>query len=72
MPLYEYHCRSCGVRFELLRPMRRADEPATCPQGHPGAERALSMFAAVTRGRDSEPASFGGGCACGGSCACGA
>lgn len=72
MPLYEYYCRACGTKFELLRPMSRAVEPASCPQGHPGAERTLSLFAAVTRGENAEPAAAGGGCACGGACACGA
>ncbi|HEY8492173.1 MAG TPA: zinc ribbon domain-containing protein [Dehalococcoidia bacterium] len=71
MPLYEYYCRTCGTKFELLRPMSRAEEPAACPQGHPGAERTVSLFAAVTRGGTPEPA--GGGCACGGAgCACSA
>ncbi|TAK66183.1 MAG: zinc ribbon domain-containing protein [Dehalococcoidia bacterium] len=68
MPLYEYHCRRCAAKFELLRPMSRADEPATCPNGHGAATRTLSVFARV--GRDAVPefdaSPSSGGCACGG------
>lgn len=77
MPLYEYYCPSCPGRFEMLRPMNRATEPATCPEGHNGAKRTLSMFAAVSResGPGIAPPAFGmqgsGGCGCGGACACG-
>ena len=63
MPLYEYYCRRCEQRFELLRPVARMDEPALCPKGHDGGERVLSIFAAFSQG--------GGGCAgcSAGSCA---
>lgn len=72
MPLYEYYCRRCGSKFELLRPMSRMDDPATCPRGHEGGERVLSAFAALRRGEDgSVSAVGGGGCAgcAGGACA---
>ena len=40
MPLYEYTCRGCGNRFELL--VRRADVPA-CPScGSDDLEKLLS------------------------------
>jgi hypothetical protein len=45
--------------------MAEASEPATCPDGHPGAVRLLSAFAAV--GSAPAPAPAG---PCGGSCAC--
>ena len=75
MPLYEYYCRTCTGRFELLRPMARAAEPATCPSGHSKAERVVSLNAArAWDGADATTALGGsrgcGGCA-GGSCACG-
>lgn len=75
MPLYEYRCPTCAARFELLRPMSRASEPATCPAGHPGAERVLSLFAARSQESGGAATSLAGGCAscAGGSCAsCGA
>ncbi len=71
MPLYEYYCSRCGSRFELLRPVARMDEPATCPAGHEGAERVLSVFAAFSSGDGGQTALGGGGCAAcaGGHCA---
>ncbi len=69
MPLYEYYCTKCTAKYELLRPMSRSDESATCPSGHGGGTRTLSMFAAVSKGANetSMPMpSSGGGCACGG------
>ena len=74
MPLYEYYCKKCSAKFEMLRPMSRSDEPAACPEGHAGALRTLSVFAAIGRaGSDSsyDMPSAGGGCACGGACSCG-
>jgi putative FmdB family regulatory protein len=74
MPLYEYFCRNCAAKFELLRPMARADEPATCPKGHGTATRMLSVFARARRGEvaDFEQMPSAGGCACGGrGCGCG-
>lgn len=41
MPLYEYVCSDCNIKFDQLRPVGRMNEPASCPQGHswrrPGA-----------------------------------
>jgi len=72
MPLYEYYCRTCAGKFELLRPASRADEPAACPQGHTGAARTLSVFVAFAkRGGSPQPMPSGAGCACGGAgCGC--
>jgi putative FmdB family regulatory protein len=64
MPLYEYYCPQCEMRFELLRPMGRSDDPVTCPNGHEGAQRVLSVFSAVSKGADGETAAIGGGSAC--------
>ncbi len=71
MPIYEYYCRRCQARFELLRPISRMDEPATCPQGHAGAERVLSLFAAFSSGSEGKTSLGGSGCAgcAGGHCA---
>ena len=72
MALYEYYCPTCETKFEQLRPMSRSSEPAVCPEGHEGAMRLLSVFAAVGKGEDGEPVSLAGGCGCGGACSCGA
>ena len=72
MPVYEYYCLRCEAKFELLLPMSRMDEPAACPEGHAGAERVLSTFAALGKGADgSVSAASSGGCAgcAGGACA---
>jgi putative FmdB family regulatory protein len=74
MPLYEFYCPPCGVQFEVLRPMSKSDEPATCPSGHQTSNRVVSMFATFSRGADGQLQPItdsAGGCACGGACACG-
>ncbi len=60
MPLYEYFCPICSQKFELLRPMSRSEEPATCPNGHPGANRIISLFASFTKGEDGGVSAVGG------------
>ncbi len=74
MPLYEYYCKTCQRKFELLRPMSRADEEAACPQGHGGAERALSLFASFSKGNGGSATALGGsgGCAACSSASCAA
>ncbi|MFJ5232227.1 zinc ribbon domain-containing protein [Kitasatospora sp. NPDC088391] len=70
MPRYDFRCRACGATFELSRPMAEANDPATCPQGHPDTVKLLSTVA-VTGGAagSSAPApSGGGGGCCGGGC----
>jgi putative FmdB family regulatory protein len=64
MPLYEYFCQRCGDKFELLRSMSWSEEPATCPEGHEGAERVLSTFASFSKGADGMSTPVGGGSAC--------
>jgi putative FmdB family regulatory protein len=66
---YEYRCPTCESHFELRRPMSESSSVATCPDGHAGAVRLLSVFAAVTGGASSSPAPMAGG-SCGGACAC--
>jgi putative FmdB family regulatory protein len=79
MPIYEYFCRDCHLKYEERRPMSASDDAATCPQCHEqNSVRVLSMIAMHVGGRSidsapSESASLaaGGGC-CGGACGCGA
>jgi len=75
MPVYEYVCTTCRGRFEKLRSMDTAQETTPCPDCGTPAARALSVFAAFTRGDNGEmQAMSGGGCGCGtgGACACAA
>jgi putative FmdB family regulatory protein len=70
MPIYEYVCRECEARFEKLRPLSKADAPIVCARcGSSATTRALSLFAAISRGSNGETrqvSGTGGGC---GSCA---
>jgi putative FmdB family regulatory protein len=38
MPIYEFHCQSCGS-FEVRRPIAEASAPATCPDCQQPASR---------------------------------
>jgi putative FmdB family regulatory protein len=74
VPLYEYRCRTCETTFEARRPMAESSEPTTCPEGHPGAVRLLSVFASV--GSSGAPSGAGApsqmpmGGGCGAACGC--
>jgi putative FmdB family regulatory protein len=78
MALYEYKCSDCEERFELMRSMNAADEPAECPEcGGVESRRLISNFASITPGAsalstnpvmDARIASGGGGGCCGGGC----
>lgn len=80
MPLYEYYCQPCQDKFEMLRSMERAEETTSCPQGHPGAARMLSLIARPAGSGDdffageeeSGDGDGGGCCGGGGGCACSA
>ncbi len=78
MALYEYKCAECEERFDLMRPMSAADDPAECPEcGSGESRRVISNFASITPGASSLNTNpmmddriargAGGGC-CGGGC----
>jgi len=47
MPLYEYICDDCQMRFEALRPFSQADDLLSCPRCQSNrTKRAISRFAA--------------------------
>ncbi|MEN8098536.1 MAG: FmdB family zinc ribbon protein [Chloroflexota bacterium] len=46
MPIYEYYCAVCDQRFDSMRSMSQADEPAPCPNCQLLAGRCASVFAA--------------------------
>ncbi len=81
MALYEYKCADCEERFDLMRPMSAADDPAPCPEcGSVESRRVISSFASITPGAsalstnpvmDARMASGAGGGCCGGGCGCG-
>lgn len=68
MPLYEYRCRSCDHRFEVLQRMGENGDGLICPEcGESHPARQLSTFASGSS--SSSPGAFagsGGGCGAGG------
>ena len=71
MAVYEYNCDVGHGRFELIRPMSRAAEPAPCPKCGAESRRAVSRFAAVSRGVGGVSAPVGGsGCGSCGAASC--
>ena len=72
MPVYEYYCLDCRKVFDVLRPMRQADDPIRCQKCESvRTRRTLSLFAAKTSSESGDYHSLSGGCACGGACSCG-
>lgn len=45
MPIYEYYCAKCDHDFELIRPVAKSNDPATCNLCGEPAQRQLSNFA---------------------------
>ena len=71
MPIYEYFCPACAVKFEELRQIKAGDGVATCPQcSSAHATRVLSLFFATSGSpaTAAQPMSAGGAC-CAGGCA---
>lgn len=49
MPIYEYECAECGIRFDKLQ--RFGDPvPDACPNGHTQVHRLLSQPAIIFKG----------------------
>ena len=61
MPIYEYRCKSCDERFEMIRPVSEAGKRVGCPEcGAKGAEKLPTSFAAHGGSGRSTPATGGG------------
>jgi putative FmdB family regulatory protein len=73
MPLYEYECRNCGTKFEVLRSFSQADDPTCCPHcSKESVTRLPALIHAFSSGHSlSAQAGSCGSCASGncGSCA---
>jgi putative FmdB family regulatory protein len=67
VPIYEYHCRACGRRFEKLV---HGTDAVACPAcASADVARMLSLFG--VKSGSTFTASAGGGCGCGaGGCGC--
>ncbi len=69
MPVYEYRCRACGHRFEILQRMGQGGEGLECPRcAEPAPEKLLSSFAARSSSGSTASVSPSSGC---GAPACG-
>ncbi len=64
MPIYEYVCPECKLKFELLRSLSRADEEVSCPRCHNGANRIFSTFASFSKSDDGLATPLAGGDSC--------
>jgi putative FmdB family regulatory protein len=48
MPIYEYECRSCKERFEVVQKMSEGNEGLCCPKCEADEpERVLSAFCSI-------------------------
>ena len=70
MPIYEYLCKDCGLRFELMRSFKDADEPITCKSCNSDqTQRTLSVFYAQSGSKVIAGGNTSGCAGCsGGSC----
>jgi len=61
MPIYEYYCDDCECKFDVLRSMSQADDPIACVQCEGmNTHRALSLFAAISKGESGQTRSVAG------------
>jgi len=52
MPLYEYSCKACGTRFEILQRMGSSAQGLACPRcGSPEVAKQFSTFASAGTGQ---------------------
>ena len=65
MPVYEYCCPACNVKFELMRSFSQSGEGAPCPKCQNKAPRAVSRFASFSKGDNGMSTPIGGS-SCGG------
>jgi putative FmdB family regulatory protein len=50
MPVYEYLCKNCKSKFELMRSMGQYEDDANCPRCDGPAKKLLSVFTAFSSG----------------------
>jgi len=66
MPLYEYRCRDCGRRFEVLQRVGADRTGVTCPEcGGAEVAKLLSTFASASQSGSAMPCGAPSASACG-------
>lgn len=55
MPRYDFKCASCGLQFEVSRPISQATDPAQCPQDGTAADRVFTMPMTFVKGDPNAP-----------------
>jgi putative FmdB family regulatory protein len=66
MPLYEYRCRACGHRFEILQRIGQGADGLVCTRcGAEQLDKQFSTFAAASGGSGSAEAAGCGAPGCG-------
>ena len=48
MPIYEYGCKKCGNKFELVRRLGKRDDPAPCPNCKSKTPKRIEMQRVAT------------------------
>ena len=72
MPVYEYECKNCGVKFEAMRSMKDADLPIKCESCDSlKTKRSLSVCFCHSEGKEVSAYQSSSSCnqCAGGSCA---
>jgi len=64
MPIYEYLCPQCNLKFELLRSLSQSNEAVSCPYCHDCAERIFSTFASFPKSSEGVSTPIGGSSPC--------
>lgn len=72
MPIYEYKCKECSTKFELMRSFSEADAPSKCPNcGAEQTQRQLSLVNAFSAGKSLTSSNSCGSCSSGNCSSCG-
>jgi len=51
MPIYEYKCEKCGIKFEILQNMDASNKGIVCPKcGAPKPVKQFSSFSSSSEG----------------------
>jgi putative FmdB family regulatory protein len=66
MPIHEYMCPGCKLRFELLCRFGEAVDEASCPRCRNKASRVFSSFSSFSRDSAGQSAPIAGNTSCGG------